>query len=143
MATRGISILEVVGWAALVAIFVHDWIVFNPGIGIATLFGFLVGIMFDLRFSVLLVCLLLLAARRRMRKEPTATNGDETVIEAEERRREVCKLWKQRGPEVWQAETGPLNFYLWLTKNRPELLPPGPGDCYQRLRGELGKCADA
>lgn len=142
------SVLEVIGWAALVLVFVHDWFAFNLGFGIASIFGFLVGIMFDLRFSVLLVCLLLLAARRRRRdfpKEPTLQEKPEPSenMTEEERRAEVCKLWKQQGPEVWQAETGPLNFYHWLTENRPELVPTGSGDLYQRLRTELSECTDA
>ena len=60
----------------------------------------------------------------------------------EERRTAVCDLWRQQGSKVWQAETGPLDFYLWLTKNRPELLPTGP-DPYQILRAQLAQCSDA
>jgi hypothetical protein len=61
----------------------------------------------------------------------------------EERKKEVCELWKQQGPGVWQAETGPLNFYLWLAQNRPDLPAKGTGDPYQLLRGELATCTDA
>lgn len=61
----------------------------------------------------------------------------------EERREEVCKLWKQQGPSVWKAETGPLNFYLMLTEKHPELVPVGAGDPYQALRAELTRCTDA
>ena len=154
MATSAeMSALEIVGWVALAVLFAHDVILLNPAIGIASLFGFLVGVMFDLRFSVLLVCLLLLAARRRRRdfpKEPTlqekreltAANGGENMTE-EERRAEVCRLWKLQSSSVWQAETGPLDFYNWLTENRPELLPKVSGDPYQSLRAELSHCTDA
>jgi hypothetical protein len=74
MTATKMSVLELIGWVALAALFVHDCIMLHPSIGLASLVGFLVGLMFDLRFSVLLVCLLLLAARRHKRnfpKEPT------------------------------------------------------------------------
>lgn len=74
MTATKMSVLELIGWVALAALFVHDWIMWHPSIGLASLVGFLVGLMFDLRFSVLLVCLLLLEARRHKRnfpKEPT------------------------------------------------------------------------
>jgi hypothetical protein len=60
----------------------------------------------------------------------------------EERRKEVCVLWKRQGPDVWQAETGCLDFYLWLTKHRPDLLPNAAGDPYQILCAELASCTD-
>jgi hypothetical protein len=61
----------------------------------------------------------------------------------EERRKEVCELWKQQDPAVWQAETGPLDFCLWLMEHRPDLLPKGVGDPCQLLRAELAACTDA
>jgi hypothetical protein len=52
------------------------------------------------------------------------------------RKARVRQLW-EASSERKNAETGPLNFYQWLTEHNPDLLPPGQGDPYQRLRAEL------
>jgi hypothetical protein len=62
MTATKMSVLELIGWVALAALFVHDCIMLHPGIGLASFVGFLVGLMFDLHFSVLSVCPLLLAS---------------------------------------------------------------------------------
>lgn len=46
-------------------------------------------------------------------------------------------------PIVWQAKTGPLNFYHWLQLNRPELIPTSGVDPYQILSAQLADCTDA
>jgi len=61
----------------------------------------------------------------------------------EERKAEVCRLWKEQGPEVWKSELGPLNFYKWLRENRPDLIPKVDGDVYQLIRAQLIHCTDA
>lgn len=61
----------------------------------------------------------------------------------EGRKQEVCKLWRRQSPDIWQAETGVLDFYKWLEDNRPDLLPKGTGDPYQLLRGQLARCTDS
>jgi hypothetical protein len=60
----------------------------------------------------------------------------------EERKNEVCRLWRQQDLEMQGAETGYLQFYKLLADYHPTLLPPGQGDPYQRLRAELLRCAD-
>ena len=73
-----LSVLEAIGWVALVLLFVHDFGLMHPTLGFADVVGFFFGLIFDLRFSILLVCLLLLAAKRHKRnlsKEPTLKKG--------------------------------------------------------------------
>ncbi len=53
------------------------------------------------------------------------------------RRARVRQLWLTRPPQERAAETGTLNFFQWLKDHYPQLLPPGQGDPYQRLRAQL------
>jgi hypothetical protein len=64
-------------------------------------------------------------------KQDSETKNSEAV-----RKARVRQLW-QVSPERNNSETGPLNFYKWLQEHNPDLLPPGQGDPYQRLRAEL------
>jgi hypothetical protein len=60
----------------------------------------------------------------------------------EERKAEVCELWRQQSLEMRGAETGYLEFYKILADHYPALLPRGQGDKYQLLRAELLRCSD-
>jgi hypothetical protein len=55
-----------------------------------------------------------------------------------DRKAQLTQLWLERPEEERTYETGPMNFYLWVRDNRPDLLVEGPGDyAYQRLRNDL------
>lgn len=54
-----------------------------------------------------------------------------------DRRSQLLTIWLERPEEERAAETGPLNFYLWVTEHRPDLLVTGRGDPYQHLREDL------
>jgi hypothetical protein len=66
------------------------------------------------------------------------TEKDKENKEKEEaiRKLRVRQLW-EASSERNARETGPLNFSKWLEEHHPELLPPGRGDAYERLRAEL------
>lgn len=68
MAASKISVLEGVGWIALAVAFVHFLFTNTLRTDIAGFVGGLLGgLLFDPRFSVLLLCLLVVRARRRKR----------------------------------------------------------------------------
>ena len=49
------------------------------------------------------------------------------------RQARVPQFWQARpAKERAAAETGILTFSKWLEEHYAELLPPGPGDAYQR-----------
>jgi len=54
-----------------------------------------------------------------------------------DRRAQLIRLWLERPEEERATETGPLLFYHWVEKNRPDLLAHGKGDPYQHLKVDL------
>lgn len=54
-----------------------------------------------------------------------------------ERRAQLLAIWLERPEDERTPQTGILNFYLWLTENRPDLLVKGKGDPYQHLVVDL------
>jgi hypothetical protein len=54
-----------------------------------------------------------------------------------DRRAQLLAIWLERPEDERTAETGIMNFYLWVRKYRPNLLVTGKGDPYQHLRNDL------
>jgi hypothetical protein len=52
------------------------------------------------------------------------------------RRTRVRQLYEAR-PSEDHTETGILPFFAWLDKHHPDLLPRGPGDLFEKLKGDL------